>query len=93
MMGLWKAYYPDEGETADDAIAIEPRKYGPRIFDAEGAAERACEIDYDERDGWERTHGTAFPIVIVAPDGTETRWSGRHEPSVDHVVSEWVDEE
>lgn len=87
----WKAYYPDDGETADDArtLKMSSRKL---IWDAEDAAQRACEYDYQHRDGWERTQGEPFPIVVIAPDGTETRWSGYHEASVAHTVSEAEDD-
>ena len=92
MTGDWKAYYPEDGETADDARVIAPRRgWQKRFLDAEDAAHRACEIDYDERDGWERSYACDFPIVIIAPDGTETRWTGRHEPSVNHHVYETND--
>jgi hypothetical protein len=93
MTGTWRAYYPEDGETADDARVVEPRAWMPRIYDAEDAAKRACEIDYDERDGWERSQDVGFLIVVIAPDGTETRWTGRHEPSVEHVVEEAEAEE
>jgi hypothetical protein len=92
MTGIWRAYYPEDGETADDARVIEPRKWGPGIYCADDAAKRACEIDFDERDGWERSQDVGFPIVVIAPDGTETRWTGRHVPSVEHVVEEVEDE-
>ena len=93
MTGGWKAYYPDDGETADDARVITPRwDWQQGFLDDGDAAERACEIDYDERDGGERDRDSNFPIVIIAPDGTETRWIGRHEPSVEHNVYEAEDE-
>jgi hypothetical protein len=93
MTGIWRAYYPEDGETADDARVIAPRwDWQKRFLDAEDAARRACEIDYDERDGWERSRDSDFPIVVIAPDGTETHWTGRHEPSVEHVVEEVEDE-
>ena len=93
MTDVWRAYYPEDGETADDAQVVEPRKWGPKIYDAEDAARRACEIDFDQRDGWERSKDAGFPIAVIAPDGTETRWIGRHEPSVTHTVEEAEDEE
>ena len=93
MPGDWKAYYPEDGETTDDARVITPRwDWQQGFLDDEDAAQRACEIDYDERDGWERGMDEPFPIVVIAPDGTETRWTGRHEPSVEHHVSEAGDE-
>lgn len=88
MSGVWKAYFPDDRHTADDAFVIKPRRFGPPIYDSESAAQRACEIDYDECDGWERGVGQDFSIVVIAPDGTETRWRARHEPSIEHVVDQ-----
>lgn len=87
MTGIWRAYYPEDGETADDARMLKPRWSWQRpIRDAEDAARRACEIDYDQRDGWERGQDREFPIVVIAPDGTETHWTGMHEPTVHHNV-------
>ena len=89
----WKAYFPEDGETADDAQTNAPRwDWQKRFLDAEDAAQRACEIDYAERDGWERSRDSSFRIVIIAPDGAETRWAGRHEPSIEHNVDEAEDE-
>jgi hypothetical protein len=86
MTDVWKAYYPEDGECADDAHTLTP-KTGRRILDAEDAAEIACEYDFDNRDGWERTHGDAFLIVIIDPKGISWRFSARHEPSINHSVS------
>lgn len=88
MTDVWKAYYPDDAETADDARKIAPLWDWQIIHDAEDAARRACEIDYVNRDGWERAADETFPIVVIAPDGTETWWEGSHEPSVEHNVQE-----
>lgn len=80
----WLYYFPDDGETTDDA-----RRFGPldKITDADDAAQCACERDFDRHDGWERGP-TEFTIAIIAPDGSETRWKAWHEPSVEHYVSE-----
>lgn len=93
MSGIWRAYYPECGETADDARLVKPRWDHQKIWDAHDAALRACEIDYSDRDGWERGLETDFMIVIIAPDGTETAWIGSHIPSVDHCVEEVETEE
>lgn len=79
----YKAYFPDDGEGPNDARELETYPW-VRIYDADDAAEQACEHDYSGRDGWERGATTEFPIVIIAPDGTESRYVGWHEPSVEH---------
>lgn len=86
MTDVWKAYYPEDGECAEDARVLTART-GRRILDAEDAAEIACALDYDDRDGWERTHGNAFLIVIIDPKGISWRFSAHHEPSINHSVS------
>lgn len=81
-MSGWKFYYPDEGETADDA-----RPISGSILDHEDAAQLACERDYKMRDGWERGD-TPFVIAIIGPDGDELSFEACHEPSVEHRVYE-----
>jgi hypothetical protein len=78
----WKFYFPEDGETIADACPIIGR-----IFDADHAAREACEYDYHGRDGWERIE-VEFPIVVVSPDGEETRFIGCHERSIEHAVRE-----
>ena len=91
-MNDWRAYYPEDGQTADDAVVVRPRsQWAPKIMDAEDAAKRACEMDFTERDGWERSRDTEFPIIIIAPDGTETEWACAHEPSINHTAREKTD--
>lgn len=87
MSDTWQAYYPDDGETADDARDL-PQSWGKTIWDAEDAARVACEFDYYSRDGWERGMEELFPIVVIAPDGTESRWKAYNEQRVGHNVDE-----
>lgn len=88
----WKAYYPDDGETADDAGNIKVYDW-QKIYDKEDAAKYACECDYSSRDGWERNE-SAFRIVVIDPEGNEHYFKGWHEPSVNHIVEEiYKDEE
>lgn len=85
---MWGAYFPDDGEGPADAKVLLPQTYGiTRIYDAEDAAKLACKMDYDDRGGWERGDHE-FAIVIVAPDGTETRWQAVHERTITHTVRE-----
>lgn len=86
MTDVWKAYFPEDGESADDAMVLTART-GRRILDAEDAAEIACEYDHDNRDGWERKNEQAFLIVVIDPKGISWRFSAHHEPSVNHHVS------
>lgn len=92
MSGTWKAFFPEDGETIDDAWEVKAKTHPvtqrPMFMDAEDAAQRACEIDYDERDGWERNHDSSFMIIVVSPLGTQHSFNGRHQPSVDHTVEE-----
>lgn len=89
MSDTWKAFFPESGETAEDACEIKPRWdwQGP-FFDARDAAKRACEMDFDERDGWERRNSDKFLIVVIDPKGVHHSFNGWHEPSVDHLVEE-----
>lgn len=82
-MSQWRAYFPDDGEISDDARTLDPPEW-KKLHDAEDAATFACEHDYSYRDGWERGEGEPFPITIIAPDGTETRWIAHNEASVSH---------
>jgi hypothetical protein len=77
----WSFYFPEDGETKADAIPIIGR-----IWDADHAAREACEYDYNGRDGWERDE-TAFPVVVISPDGEETRFDCWHERTIAHRVS------
>ena len=78
----WRFYFPDDDETAADAVPIIGR-----TFDAEGAAVEACKYDFQDRDGWERNE-SEFRIVVISPDGEEATFLGRHEPTIRHAVRE-----
>jgi hypothetical protein len=92
MTDTWKAFFPEDGETVDDAWEIKAKTHPitqrPMFMDAEDAAQRACEMDYDERDGWERSRDTKFLIIIIDPKGVHHSFTGWHEPTVDHLVEE-----
>jgi hypothetical protein len=75
----WRAYYPEDGETADDAIMLE-------ALDADDAADKACENDYNNRDGWERQVSQEFRITVISPEGQEFQFNGMHEPSITHIA-------
>ena len=89
MSGTWKAFFPEDGETADDAWEVKRRwDWQSPFFNAEDVARRACEIDFDQRDGWNRNRDTRFLIIIIDPKGKHHSFNGWHEPSVDHLVEE-----
>jgi hypothetical protein len=79
-MADWRAYFPDDGETIDDATTI----LGVRR--ACDAAREAVEYDFSSRDGWERQAAREFKVVVVSPDGQQFEFIGWHEPSVEHRV-------
>lgn len=74
----WSFWFPDDGETEDDAIPIIGK-----IWDADDAAHEACKYDFSSRDGWER-NGSEFDVVIRSPKGELTTYVLWHEPSVEH---------
>lgn len=62
------AWWPDEGETFEDAIAIEmPVGWLRSTHAYRYAAEQAGEYDYDNRDGWERSDYVQT-VAVVAVD-------------------------
>jgi hypothetical protein len=80
----YKCFFPEDYEDETDAIEI-------RASDAEDAAYKACELDYTDRDGWERLkHGEGFLIRVVCPDATIEDFKGFHEPSIEHYVEKVV---
>lgn len=83
-MSGWKYFFPDDGETIEDAREFRARD---QIGDSEMAAQIACERDFSEHDGWERSE-TEFAIAVISPDGDVHRYRAWHEPSVEHRVSE-----
>lgn len=84
-MCQWQVYYPNDGETIEDAHNL-----GANLLDAEHAAEIACVHDYNSRGGWERGLDIPFPAVIISPDGSESRWTLKHERSIYHRATEAV---
>lgn len=79
MIGEWRAYFPDDSETAADAITLSG------VTCARDAAEQAAERDFNDRDGWERDE-TAFDVIVIDPEGVEYRYLCSHETTVEHVV-------
>ena len=80
----WKFYVPEDGATADDANPI--RIYGfERIYTADDAAGHAAHREWEDG-GHERQIDSTVTIVVIAPDGAETRWTVSHEATVEHYV-------
>jgi hypothetical protein len=75
----WGFYFPDDGETVEDAVPIIGF-----VFDHDHAAREACEYDFCSRDGWERSG--PFKIAVIDPNREVSIWLGEHEPSVTHSV-------
>lgn len=77
-MADWRAYFPDDGETIEDATTI------LGVHTAEHAAREAVEYDFCSRDGWERQGEQEFKVIVVSPDGEEFEYDGWHEPTLVH---------
>lgn len=82
-MQCWKFYFPEDAETADDAVEI--TRESPSC--AEAAAQYAVEWDFHNRDGYMRLD-EGFDVAVVSPSGEETRWRGLHERTIHHSVME-----
>jgi len=85
----WRAYVEDEGDP-DDAWFVKCYNW-QNIHDAEDAADKAAEQEWNDG-GHDRGINGSPIIVIIAPDGTQTRWRVRNEAEVAHYVSEAPDE-
>jgi hypothetical protein len=84
----WSYYLPENGETKDDAVPIEIYDWQHGIIDAEHAAEEAGEDEWDNRDGWESGIDHEPLIVVISPDGEESRWKISREACVNHRARE-----
>ena len=86
MTEQWKYYIPDNAETVEDATPI--RKLPGRktaYFGVSDWAELASEQWWDDG-GFECNIDDEQIAVIVAPDGTETRFRFIHEATVQHYA-------
>jgi hypothetical protein len=75
----WLAYFPDVGQTIDDATMI------MGYYEPEHAAQAAVEYDWSSLSGWERGE-CEFKIIVISPAGLEFEFVGWNEPSVNHKV-------
>ncbi len=82
----WKYYVPEHGETKDDARPVMKHEW-QKYMDAELAAEIASEEDWDNG-GYESGIGSGPDIVVISPDGNETKFSTYREYEVRHSVFE-----
>lgn len=82
-MTTWRFWFPEDGDTREDAVEYKARGW----MLSEDVARHACEYDFNERDGWERPAGQSFAIAVEDDKGNVTLWTGTHEPTVEHVVS------
>ncbi|MEN6545667.1 MAG: hypothetical protein ABFE07_06455 [Armatimonadia bacterium] len=76
----WSFFFPGEGQDAEDATPIIGR-----VYDAEDAAQMAVEYDYHSCDGWERGENE-FDVVVISPDGEQTKFIGCHELVTRHTA-------
>lgn len=85
----WKYYLPDNDETADEARSLSVCELPwNNIYDAEDVAERASEDEWSNRDGYERGTGEGPIIVVISPNGEETRFETLREAEIRHSVFE-----
>lgn len=80
----WQYYYPDDGESAEDAKTM-PK--GSTVWSPQCVADYAADFDYNERDGWERGQCEIYRIVVISPEGEETSFSAHWYLDVRHYVS------
>lgn len=88
----WKYYVPEHGETVEESHTI-CTYFWQSVFDAEEAAKFAAEDDWDNHDGWDRGIGCGPDIVVIDPDGTETKFSVTREATIAHNVCEFEEGE
>ena len=84
----WRYYLPDLEETAEDAQLVPLPHWVKAVHTAEDAAELAAKDEWNNRDGWEAGIGAGPTIAVIAPDGTETRFTTEREADICHYVSE-----
>jgi len=77
----WKFYYPEFFQDIEDAQTVDV----PKWFSAENVAQHACQHHWDDHGGWEMVD-QGFQIVVVSPEGGETKFEGRHESDIHHRV-------
>ena len=83
MSAGWRYYLPGDGETAADATLLWKPGEADKSYSPTDAADEACAHDCTVHGC---RNGTEFTIVVIAPSGTEWRFVGWHEPSVEHYV-------
>lgn len=87
MSNKWKYFFPEDGETENDARELS-RRFG--IDYVEDAAWKACELDCSLHNGWSRRGNKKFIISIISPDNIVIPFNAQHESSVEHRV--WMKE-
>ncbi|MEM1344817.1 MAG: hypothetical protein AAGI34_09590 [Pseudomonadota bacterium] len=83
----WRYYLPTNRETAEDAVPIMTYSWRD-IYGAYDAALEASKDEWSERDGNERGLGEGPDIIVIAPDGCETRYTTNREADVAHYAYE-----
>lgn len=80
--GCWRAYFLDQGETADSARQVFPATRS-HLYTADDAARQAVEMDWDNSGG-EAGIDRPMTVVVISPTGEETRWRGVNESMIVH---------
>lgn len=80
----WRYYLSEDGP--DGAQEIKTYEW-QKIFDAEDAAALASENEWDAG-GSEAGVGDGPVIVVISPDGTETRFQTTRQIEISHSVTE-----
>ena len=79
-MSEWRYYLPGTGGEADDALKI--RRKDHTFHHGSIAAEIAFSDYWVHHDGYELGVDQDYELVLLAPDGSESRWSVRAEESI-----------
>lgn len=90
MTEKWIFWFPDSGETEEDAHEY-PGYCPENIY--EYVAEYAGWFDYHNCDGWEREMEDPYPINIKGPSGNYYHFIGHNYLEIRHSVKEIKDDE
>ena len=84
-MKVWQYYLVDSGD-ADHPINIPYARFCMHSYDEEDAAVAAAEHAYN-RDPTDTELNYSYEMVLIGPDGSETRWGICHNARVTHSAT------